>query len=97
MGLFKKKNTDMEEDLIPVASEAYKQAYKKNKNLEFQHVSFIIADAVRKGAYSLKDSGTLNENTVRILRDKGYDVFLEYNNQKTYTISWGKPDESPVS
>lgn len=95
MGLFKKKNTDMKEYLIPVASEAYKQAYKRNKNLELQYVSFIIADAVRKGAYSLKDYGTLNENTVKILRDKGYDV--KYNDQKTYTISWDKPDKSPVS
>lgn len=81
MGLFKRKNTT-EEELIPLASEAYRQAYKRNKELELQEVSYNIANAIRIGAYSIKDSGELYENTIRVLRDKGYDVVMNLDKQK---------------
>ena len=48
MGLFKKKNTDMEEDLIPVASEAYKQAYKKIKTWNYNMFHLLLRMQLEK-------------------------------------------------
>lgn len=87
MWLFKEKELSAK-DLIPSASEAYKQARRKNEELELQDILFNITDAIRKGVYVLKDSGTLNENTVRVLRDKEYDVIMNCEEPKYYIISW---------
>ena len=87
MTLFKKKELSAK-DLIPSASEAYKQARRKNEELELQDTLFNITDAIRKGAYALTNSGTLNENTARVLRDKEYDVIMSCGEPKSYTISW---------
>ena len=61
---------------------------EKNEELELQDTLFNITDAIRKGVYALNNSGTLNENTAMVLRDKGYDVIMSCGEQKSYTISW---------
>lgn len=87
MTLFGEKELSVK-DLIPSANEAYKQARRKNEELELQDILFNITDAIKKGAYALVCPGTLNGNTARVLRDKRYDVIMNYEEPKSYTISW---------
>lgn len=87
MTLFGEKELSVK-DLIPSASEAYKQVRRKNEELELQDTLFNITDAIEKGAYALVCSGALNGNTARVLRDKGYDVIMSCGEPKSYTISW---------
>lgn len=56
---------------------------------EIKHIEEIVNNAMMQGKYSITENGTLLNQTVKTLKDLGYEVSRGcFRNEQSYSISW---------